>query len=72
LLLFYKDFHGDNGAGLGASHRTGWTGIVARMLHLFASTSSAQVVELGQAAVHTELARPQDGRTVAVSSGQAK
>jgi hypothetical protein len=36
LLLFYEYFHGDNGAGLGASHQTGWTGVVARLLHLFA------------------------------------
>jgi hypothetical protein len=72
LVLFYEYFHGDNGAGLGASHQTGWTGIVARMMHLFASTSSAQVLELGQAAVHTELEQPQDGRTAAISSGQAK
>ncbi len=35
LLLFYEYFHGDNGAGLGASHQTGWTGVVARLLHLF-------------------------------------
>ena len=32
----YEYFHGDNGAGLGASHQTGWTGLVARSLHLFA------------------------------------
>ena len=31
LLLFYEYFHGDNGAGLGASHQTGWTGIIARI-----------------------------------------
>ena len=36
LMLFYEYFHGDNGAGLGASHQTGWTGVVARLLHLFA------------------------------------
>jgi hypothetical protein len=36
-LLFYEYFHGDNGAGLGASHQTGWTGIIARIMHLFAS-----------------------------------
>ena len=36
-LLFYEYFHGDNGAGLGASHQTGWTGIIARTLHLFAA-----------------------------------
>jgi hypothetical protein len=34
-LLFYEYFHGDNGAGLGASHQTGWTGVVARLLDLF-------------------------------------
>jgi hypothetical protein len=35
--LFYEYFHGDNGAGLGASHQTGWTGIVARLMHLSAT-----------------------------------
>jgi hypothetical protein len=32
LLLFYEYFHGDNGAGIGAGHQTGWTGIVAKLL----------------------------------------
>jgi hypothetical protein len=32
LVLFYEYFHGDNGAGLGASHQTGWTGLVAKLL----------------------------------------
>jgi hypothetical protein len=36
LLLFYEYFHGDEGAGLGASHQTGWTGVVARLIQLFA------------------------------------
>ncbi len=31
-LLFYEYFHGDNGAGLGASHQTGWTGLVAKLI----------------------------------------
>jgi hypothetical protein len=47
LVLFYEYFHGDNGSGLGASHQTGWTGIVARMMHLFATSSSKQFLELG-------------------------
>jgi hypothetical protein len=34
-ILFYEYFHGDNGAGIGASHQTGWTGIVARLIELF-------------------------------------
>ena len=50
LILFYEYFHGDNGAGLGASHQTGWTGIVARLMHLFATTTAEQVRELGKPA----------------------
>jgi len=34
-ILFYEYFHGDNGAGIGASHQTGWTGIVAKLIELF-------------------------------------
>jgi hypothetical protein len=32
LVLFHEYFHGDNGAGLGASHQTGWTGLVAKLI----------------------------------------
>ena len=32
LVLFYEYFHGDNGRGVGASHQTGWTGLVAKLL----------------------------------------
>ena len=58
LILFYEYFHGDNGAGLGASHQTGWTGIIARIMHLFATTTPEQVLELGKAAaiIETEVA----------------
>jgi hypothetical protein len=31
-ILFYEHFHGDNGAGLGASHQTGWTALVANLI----------------------------------------
>jgi hypothetical protein len=44
LILFYEYFHGDNGAGIGASHQTGWTGIVARLIQFFAVTSSQDVL----------------------------
>ena len=54
-LLFYEYFHGDNGAGLGASHQTGWTGIIARGLHLFATTTAEQALELGKKAAVTEV-----------------
>jgi hypothetical protein len=66
LVLFYEYFHGDNGAGLGASHQTGWTGIVARAMHLFATTTSEQALELGKAAAVIEVERPEgDHRTTA-------
>ncbi|HZF30518.1 MAG TPA: glucosidase [Gammaproteobacteria bacterium] len=51
LVLFYEYFHGDNGAGLGASHQTGWTGIIARIWHLFATAPAERVLELGKAAL---------------------
>ena len=44
LLMFHEYFHGDNGAGLGASHQTGWTGTVARLVQLFGSVEPAQVL----------------------------
>jgi hypothetical protein len=44
LVLFYEYFHGDNGAGLGASHQTGWTGVMARLIQLFAVMTPAQVL----------------------------
>jgi hypothetical protein len=36
LILFYEYFNGDNGAGVGASHQTGWSGTVAKLIQLFA------------------------------------
>jgi len=54
-LLFYEYFHGDNGAGLGANHQTGWTGIIARAMHLFATTTAEQALELGKKAGVTEV-----------------
>jgi hypothetical protein len=48
LIQFYEYFHGDNGAGLGASHQTGWTGIIARTLHLFATTTPEGALERGK------------------------
>ena len=40
LVLFYEYFHGDNGAGLGASHQTGWTGLVAPLVQLLGATDA--------------------------------
>ena len=54
-IPFYEYFHGDNGAGLGASHQTGWTGVVARAMHLFATTTPQQILQLGKAAAFVEV-----------------
>jgi hypothetical protein len=44
-LLFYEYFHGDNGAGLGASHQTGWTGLVALCLQWFGFVEPQSLLE---------------------------
>jgi hypothetical protein len=46
-LLFYEYFQGDNGAGIGASHQTGWTGLIAPLLAWFAVHSAEEVLEMG-------------------------
>ena len=43
-ILFYEYFHGDNGAGLGASHQTGWTGLVARLLQVYATINAEDML----------------------------
>jgi hypothetical protein len=50
-ILFYEYFHGDNGAGLGASHQTGWTGLVAKTIQLYGLMDSKKVLEEGKAGV---------------------
>jgi hypothetical protein len=52
-ILFYEYFQGDNGAGLGASHQTGWTGVIARLINAFARVTATQALESGK----TEIAR---------------
>jgi hypothetical protein len=47
-ILFYEYFHGDNGAGLGASHQTGWTGVVAKMIELFGRLDAHQFLHVGK------------------------
>ena len=44
-LLFYEYFHGDNGAGVGASHQTGWTGLVGRIIQMQGAWSADQLGE---------------------------
>jgi hypothetical protein len=47
-ILFYEYFHGDTGQGLGASHQTGWTGIIARTMHLFAQVTAEEGIARGK------------------------
>ena len=56
--MFYEYFHGDNGAGLGASHQTGWTGLVARNLDLFARVGAEDLLRAPKKAV-AEMTREQ-------------
>ena len=46
LLLFHEYFHGDNGAGIGASHQTGWTGVIARLIDLFERLDGAALLDV--------------------------
>jgi hypothetical protein len=48
-LLFYEYFHGDDGSGLGASHQTGWTGLVATLIQLFRRLDAREFLERGKA-----------------------
>jgi hypothetical protein len=57
-ILFYEYFHGENGAGLGASHQTGWTGIVARILDIFARITPEATLE-GASKYMAEMTREQ-------------
>jgi hypothetical protein len=50
LILFYEYFHGDNGAGLGASHQTGWTGVVAKTIQLYGLLDPQRALEGGKQA----------------------
>jgi len=53
-ILFYEYFHGDNGAGLGASHQTGWTGLVANFIQLYALLDADTFLQAGKSFVFAE------------------
>jgi hypothetical protein len=53
-ILFYEYFHGDNGAGLGASHQTGWTGLIAKLIEIFGLLDRAQFLEAGKKGAFAE------------------
>ena len=59
-LNFFEYFNAYTGAGLGASHQTGWTGVIARAMHLFATTNAADLLELGRKAFTAGTDAPKD------------
>jgi hypothetical protein len=67
-LLFYEYFHGDNGAGLGASHQTGWTGLIAPLQRLFWTVSASDLLEGGTHGVHSRLAPSREMHDEALTS----
>jgi hypothetical protein len=58
-ILFYEYFHGDNGAGLGASHQTGWTGTIARIIDLFARVNAADALQISKNELAARMTRDQ-------------
>jgi hypothetical protein len=56
-ILFYEYFHGDNGAGLGASHQTGWTGVVARLMDVFGRLTPERALGVTKSNVLGEMTR---------------
>jgi hypothetical protein len=50
-ILFHEYFNGDNGAGLGANHQTGWTGNIAVLMDIFARVSQRQALEFGKKSI---------------------
>ncbi len=71
-LLFYEYFHGDNGAGIGASHQTGWTGLVAKLIQLFGNLDAQRALEVGKRATfQPDEPRSADSSTVRAVSPTA-
>jgi len=64
LIPFYEYFHGDNGAGLGASHQTGWTGSIARLLDIFGRLTAADALMTPMERLAERMVREQVGGKV--------
>jgi hypothetical protein len=59
LILFYEYFQGDNGAGIGASHQTGWTGLIAPLMDLFGRLDAKVALETERGLLTTRVMRQQ-------------
>jgi hypothetical protein len=69
-ILFYEYFHGDNGSGVGASHQTGWTGLVATLIEMFGFLDPARVMAGGKESAFARDGRNGEGQRRAPSSVQ--
>jgi hypothetical protein len=63
-LLFYEYFHGDTGAGLGASHQTGWTGLVAALMRLLGTVDPKEALRGGKSDILKGLGRGTRAKSV--------
>jgi hypothetical protein len=63
-VLFYEYFHGDNGAGLGASHQTGWTGLVAKLIQFLNVLDPQQVLKGSSRPMMQSYVRPEESDDV--------
>jgi len=73
LILFYEYFHGDNGAGLGASHQTGWTGCIAALQDFFGRLDAADLLGVKTSKVLDDMIQQQAfGKTPSKSKKAAK
>jgi hypothetical protein len=69
LILFYEYFHGDEGAGLGASHQTGWTGTIAKLIEVFGRLDGAQLLAAGKRGAFTKVSRDRESEIAGPVSG---
>jgi hypothetical protein len=61
FILFYEYFHGENGAGLGASHQTGWTGLIAFVMDYFGRFDAKNILESHREQTLTRIVRERVG-----------
>jgi hypothetical protein len=72
LILFYEYFHGDNGAGLGASHQTGWTALVAPLMDFFARIDAKSALESDRRSMFAQVVREQVGGEAPVEKAKSR
>jgi len=68
-IYFFEYFHGDNGAGLGASHQTGWTGLVAKLIQLYGSLDPKRALDVGRGATFAEITNKAQGAAANATAG---